>query len=225
MTVFPQLRLYAGTTVNVEQYPPTTFAKTKLAVRASGAGLIVPSGHLRTAIGIPAYHFRAGERPIRAPRLEDVRSALHGFGLRHRGRAGAGAAPVGGSPTRSRRFRSSWTCSASRRARHDRRDGNAKEIARRIVDRGADYVLALKGNQTSLHEDATLFFVDPVCAATCAREAEPTPATAGSKSASAAPPTQAGSSSAAPNGRACGPSPPSPPGAPTKRAAPLRLAA
>jgi hypothetical protein len=80
--------------------------------------------------------------------------------------------------------------------------GTQKEIAQRIVDRGADYVLALKGNQTSLHGDATLFFVEPVCAATTAREAEPTPATAGSKSVSAAPPTQAGSSNAAPNGRA-----------------------
>ena len=43
-------------------------------------------------------------------------------------------------------------------------------------------MLALKGNQTSLHADAALFFADPVCAATCAREARPTPATAGSKS-------------------------------------------
>ena len=43
--------------------------------------------------------------------------------------------------------------------------GTQKEIARRIVDKGADYVLALKGNQTSLHEDAALFFADPVCAA------------------------------------------------------------
>jgi hypothetical protein len=43
MIVFSQLHLYAGTTVNVEQYPPTTFAKTKLAVRASGADLMVPS--------------------------------------------------------------------------------------------------------------------------------------------------------------------------------------
>ncbi len=50
--------------------------------------------------------------------------------------------------------------------------GTQKEIARRIVDKGADYVLALKGNQTSLHADAALFFADPVCAATCAREAE-----------------------------------------------------
>ena len=47
-----------------------------------------------------------------------------------------------------------------------------KEIARRIIDEGADYVLALKGNQASLHEDAALFFADPVCAATCAASAE-----------------------------------------------------
>ena len=48
--------------------------------------------------------------------------------------------------------------------------GTQKEIARQIVDEGADYVLALKGNQTSLHEDAALFFADPVCDAACARE-------------------------------------------------------
>jgi predicted transposase YbfD/YdcC len=47
--------------------------------------------------------------------------------------------------------------------------GTQKEIARRIVDKGADYVLALKGNQTSLHEDAALFFADPVLAGGCAR--------------------------------------------------------
>jgi len=46
--------------------------------------------------------------------------------------------------------------------------GTQKEIARRIVGQGADYVLALKGNQTSLHEDAELFFADPVLAASCA---------------------------------------------------------
>jgi len=50
--------------------------------------------------------------------------------------------------------------------------GTQKEIARRIVDKGADYVLALKGNQTSLHDDAALFFSDPVCAAGCAASAE-----------------------------------------------------
>lgn len=50
--------------------------------------------------------------------------------------------------------------------------GTQKEIAQRIVDKGADYVLALKGNQPSLHEDAALFFADPACAAACARSAE-----------------------------------------------------
>jgi predicted transposase YbfD/YdcC len=50
--------------------------------------------------------------------------------------------------------------------------GTQKEIAQRIVDKGADYLLALKGNQPSLHEDAALFFADPACAATCARSAE-----------------------------------------------------
>lgn len=33
-------------------------------------------------------------------------------------------------------------------------------IARKIVDKGADYVLALKGNQGSLHEDVELFFAE-----------------------------------------------------------------
>ena len=47
--------------------------------------------------------------------------------------------------------------------------GTQKEIARRIVDKGADYGLALKGNQTSLHEDAALFFADSVLGASCAR--------------------------------------------------------
>ena len=47
--------------------------------------------------------------------------------------------------------------------------GTQREIARRIIDQGGDYVLALKGNQTSLHEDAALFFADPVWAASCAR--------------------------------------------------------
>ncbi len=50
--------------------------------------------------------------------------------------------------------------------------GTQKEIAQRTIDKGADYVLALKGNQASLHEDAALFFADPACAATCARSAD-----------------------------------------------------
>lgn len=36
--------------------------------------------------------------------------------------------------------------------------GCQKEIARQIVDQGADYVLALKGNQGTLHDDVQLFF-------------------------------------------------------------------
>jgi predicted transposase YbfD/YdcC len=36
--------------------------------------------------------------------------------------------------------------------------GCQKEIAKQIVDGGADYVLALKGNQETLHEDAQHFF-------------------------------------------------------------------
>jgi hypothetical protein len=36
-----------------------------------------------------------------------------------------------------------------------------RDIARRIVDQGGDYVLALKGNQGTLHGDVTLFLDDP----------------------------------------------------------------
>ena len=42
--------------------------------------------------------------------------------------------------------------------------GTQKEIAARIIDKGGDYVLALKGNQTSLHEDAALYVADPASA-------------------------------------------------------------
>jgi predicted transposase YbfD/YdcC len=45
--------------------------------------------------------------------------------------------------------------------------GTQKEIARKIIARKADYVLALKGNQGTLEEDAALFFADPVLAADC----------------------------------------------------------
>lgn len=48
--------------------------------------------------------------------------------------------------------------------------GTQKAIAACIAEKGGDYVLALKGNQTSLHDDAKLFFADPACAATCASE-------------------------------------------------------
>ncbi len=36
--------------------------------------------------------------------------------------------------------------------------GCQRHIARKILDRGADYVLALKGNQGSLHADVELYF-------------------------------------------------------------------
>lgn len=35
--------------------------------------------------------------------------------------------------------------------------GCQREIARKIIDKGADYILALKGNQASLHGDIELF--------------------------------------------------------------------
>jgi predicted transposase YbfD/YdcC len=38
--------------------------------------------------------------------------------------------------------------------------GCQKDIAHRIADQGADYVLALKGNQGTLHKDVELFFED-----------------------------------------------------------------
>lgn len=38
--------------------------------------------------------------------------------------------------------------------------GCQKNIIEKIVDKGADYVLALKGNQGNLHEDVKLFFED-----------------------------------------------------------------
>lgn len=40
--------------------------------------------------------------------------------------------------------------------------GCQKEIAREIVEQGADYVLALKGNQATLRKDVELFFEDAV---------------------------------------------------------------
>ena len=50
--------------------------------------------------------------------------------------------------------------------------GTQKQIAERVVDKGADYLLALKGNQASLHDDAALFFADPALSANCARMQE-----------------------------------------------------
>jgi predicted transposase YbfD/YdcC len=38
--------------------------------------------------------------------------------------------------------------------------GCQRRIAEKIVDKGGDYVLAVKGNQGALHEDVRLFFDD-----------------------------------------------------------------
>lgn len=50
--------------------------------------------------------------------------------------------------------------------------GTQKDIAAKIVAKQADYVLALKGNQGALHEDAALFFADPVLAKDCPHHQE-----------------------------------------------------
>ena len=41
-----------------------------------------------------------------------------------------------------------------------------RAIAQQIIDQGGDYVLALKGNQSTLHDDVSLFLDDPACKAT-----------------------------------------------------------
>lgn len=52
--------------------------------------------------------------------------------------------------------------------------GTQKAIAAKIIEKGGDYVLALKGNQSSLHEDAKLFFDDTDLTADCAAQAAQT---------------------------------------------------
>jgi predicted transposase YbfD/YdcC len=53
--------------------------------------------------------------------------------------------------------------------------GCQKDIAARIADKGADYVLALKGNHATVHEEVALFFADAVtpCADSAADCATP----------------------------------------------------
>ena len=46
--------------------------------------------------------------------------------------------------------------------------GCQKEIARKIRKKQADYVLALKGNQETLHDDVKLYFADPELLRQCA---------------------------------------------------------
>lgn len=43
-----------------------------------------------------------------------------------------------------------------------------RKIARQVIDQGADYVLALKGNQEILHDDVRRFLDDPATALACA---------------------------------------------------------
>jgi len=50
--------------------------------------------------------------------------------------------------------------------------GTQKAIAAHIADRQADYVLALKGNQSTLKEDVALYLADPALAAQGEREVE-----------------------------------------------------
>ena len=40
--------------------------------------------------------------------------------------------------------------------------GTQKEIAKQIVEKGGDYLLAVKGNQQSLHDEISLFFQDSI---------------------------------------------------------------
>lgn len=50
--------------------------------------------------------------------------------------------------------------------------GTQTAIAAQIIAKKGDYVLALKGNQSALHEDVKLFFADPQLAASCAEHAQ-----------------------------------------------------
>ncbi len=44
-----------------------------------------------------------------------------------------------------------------------------REIARKIIDKGGDYALALKGNQGTLHDDVRRFLDDPKCSASVSK--------------------------------------------------------
>ncbi len=75
--------------------------------------------------------------------------------------------------------------------------GTQKAIAAQIVEKGADYVLASKGNQASLHDDVRLIFADPVLARSlCAQPEETDAGPPGSRSACAGSPMRAGSPNA-----------------------------
>jgi len=61
--------------------------------------------------------------------------------------------------------------------------GTQKAIAAKIIEKGADYVLALKENQGALYADVEEFFADPALAAACEAHRDVAPAMAASKSA------------------------------------------
>ena len=83
-----QLGLYNGTALNVEQYPPTTFAKTKTAVRVSGAAHLFHPAIWENDwdTSLPLSCRRAilfGPRSSKISSEQDGRAAFW-FGLRHR---------------------------------------------------------------------------------------------------------------------------------------------
>lgn len=47
-----------------------------------------------------------------------------------------------------------------------------RKIAQQVIDQGADYVLALKGNQETLHDDVHRFLDDPATALACATDTD-----------------------------------------------------
>src|SRR4051812_19119878 len=111
----------------------------------------VPAGHDRTAADRDRRQDGAGL--VRPPE----RPLAFAPGQRVRGRARAGAGAAGGRGEEGRAFRI---------ARSARRPGPARlpgqpgctEIAGQITDRGGDYLLALKGNQTKAHAEVRRWF-------------------------------------------------------------------
>ena len=56
-----------------------------------------------------------------------------------------------------------------------------REIARQVIDQKGDYVLALKGNQATLHDDVRTFLDDPADASSRSATARSTPTMAASR--------------------------------------------
>src|SRR5271166_4000967 len=131
-------------------------------------------------LGEPRRDLLACESPDRSRTRVGQRLRCPGSSCRRRGfRGSAAAIPI--APFLARRRLRARQGVDPRRGSHRaspsarRSSGTTRKIeappASSLSRWGADYVLALKGNQTSLHEDAALFFADPVCAADCAASA------------------------------------------------------